>query len=73
MTLEWHQIKIVLLFLLFSSFSYPTALEMISCGKIDVKPLITHRFDLEQTVEAFETSRTGKGGAVKVIIKCCKE
>ena len=56
-----------------SSFSYPTALEMISCGRIDVKPLITHRFDLKDTVDAFETSRTGKDGAVKVIIKCSKE
>ncbi|CAL4115288.1 unnamed protein product [Meganyctiphanes norvegica] len=49
---------------------YPLALEMIASGKVDVKPLITHRFKLEETLQAFETSRTGAGGAVKVIISC---
>ena len=38
--------------------------------QVDVKPLITHRFSLEQTLDAFETARTGAGGAIKVIIKC---
>ena len=38
--------------------------------KVDVKPLITHRFSLEQTLDAFETARTGAGGAIKVMIKC---
>ena len=38
--------------------------------QVDVKPLITHRFSLEQTLEAFETARTGAGGAIKVMIKC---
>ncbi|XP_076056952.1 sorbitol dehydrogenase-like isoform X2 [Oratosquilla oratoria] len=49
---------------------YPVALEMISSGKVDVKPLITHRFALEETIQAFETARTGAGGAIKVIISC---
>lgn len=51
-------------------FSYPTAIELISTGRINVKPLITHRFPLEQAEKAFEITRTGKGGAVKVIIDC---
>ena len=38
--------------------------------QVNVKPLITHRFSLEQTLEAFETARTGAGGAIKVMIKC---
>ena len=38
--------------------------------QVDVKPLITHRFSLEQTLEAFETAKTGAGGAIKVMIKC---
>ncbi|XP_038072107.1 sorbitol dehydrogenase-like isoform X2 [Patiria miniata] len=38
---------------------YPLALEMIASGKVDAKPLITHHFPLEKTLEAFETSRTG--------------
>jgi len=49
---------------------YPTAIAMVASGKVDVKPLITHRFQLEQTLEAFETARTGAGGAIKVMIKC---
>jgi len=49
---------------------YPTAIEMVASGKVDVKPLITHRFKLEETLDAFETARTGAGGAIKVVIKC---
>jgi hypothetical protein len=28
------------------------------------------RFKLEETLEAFETAKTGAGGAIKVMIKC---
>lgn len=49
---------------------YPAALEMIASGKINLKPLITHRFKLEESHKAFETARTGAGGAVKVMISC---
>lgn len=51
-------------------FSYPIALEMIASKKIDVRPLVTHRFQLEETLKAFETAKTGAGGAIKVIINC---
>jgi L-iditol 2-dehydrogenase len=43
---------------------------MVASGKVDVKKLITHHFKLEETLEAFETSRTGAGGAIKVMIHC---
>merc|ERR1712047_76768 len=49
---------------------YPTAIAMVASGKVDVKPLITHRFKLEETLQAFETAKTGAGGAIKVMIKC---
>lgn len=49
---------------------YPKAIEMVASGRVDVKPLITHRFQLEQTLEAFETAKTGAGNAIKVMIKC---
>lgn len=49
---------------------YPTAIAMVASGKVNVKPLITHRFTLDQTLDAFETARTGAGGAIKVMIKC---
>ena len=43
---------------------------MVASGAVDVKPLITHRYKLEEALEAFETSRTGAGEAVKVMISC---
>lgn len=47
---------------------YPLALEMVASGKIDVKKLITHHFDITETKEAFDTARYGRDGAIKVII-----
>ncbi|KAK4878856.1 hypothetical protein RN001_011362 [Aquatica leii] len=47
---------------------YPTALEMVATGKVNVKPLITHNFKMEDTLSAFHTSRTGEGNAIKVLI-----
>lgn len=49
---------------------YPTALALIASGAVNVKPLVTHHFKLEQSLDAFETSRTGAGGAIKVVIHC---
>ncbi len=43
------------------------AFELIKSGKIDRKPLITHRFPLEKAKEAFETQLNARG-AIKVII-----
>ncbi|XP_061719824.1 sorbitol dehydrogenase-like [Cydia pomonella] len=45
---------------------YPIALAMVASGKINVKPLVTHHFSLEETVEAYETARRGAG--IKVMI-----
>ncbi|XP_019877681.2 sorbitol dehydrogenase-like [Aethina tumida] len=47
---------------------YPTSIEMVKTGKVNVKPLITHHFTLEQTVQAFETAKTGAGNPVKILI-----
>lgn len=49
---------------------YPTALNLVASGAVDVKPLITHRFALKETLNAFETALTGAGGAIKVLINC---
>lgn len=51
-----------------SSLSYATSLDLVATGKINVKPLITHHYTLEQTLEAFETAKTGTGNPIKVMI-----
>jgi L-iditol 2-dehydrogenase len=43
------------------------ALSLISEGLIEVDPLITHRFDIEESAEAFRLARAGVG-VMKVII-----
>lgn len=50
--------------------SFPVAIEMMASGRVDVKPLVSHRFPLSAAVEAFETaaSKRGSDGAVKVMI-----
>jgi len=47
---------------------YEAALALVSSGKIDVKPLITHHFDITETKLAFETSKYGYQNAIKVMI-----
>lgn len=36
---------------------YPAALALVSSGKFNVKKLVTHHFDLSETMQAFDTSR----------------
>jgi len=49
---------------------YPAAIGMVASGKVDLKPLVTHRYDLKDAIKAFETARDGTGGAIKVMLKC---
>ena len=51
---------------------YPVALELIASGKVDVKPLVTHRYKLEETLAAFQTAKDQADGAVKVVITCAE-
>ena len=46
--------------------TYPKAVMLVSEGLIDLKPLVTHRFGLEQAQEAFEAASTPAARAVKV-------
>jgi len=39
---------------------------MVASGQVDVKPLITHNYQLEETLQAFQRAKTGEGGAIKV-------
>lgn len=48
---------------------YPTAVDLIASGKIDVKRLITNRFKFEQAENAFELVRQGNESVIKVMIE----
>lgn len=45
---------------------YPAALSLIASGRIDVKPLITHRYTIKESVQAFEMAESGQ--AIKVMV-----
>lgn len=47
---------------------YPAAMEMVKSGKIDVNPLITHRFTIEDSSKAFHVAKTGEGDPIKILI-----
>lgn len=47
---------------------YPKAIRLVSSGLINLKPLVTHRYKLEQAVDAFHTASNWKSGSIKVQI-----
>ncbi|EDV91348.1 sorbitol dehydrogenase [Drosophila grimshawi] len=47
---------------------YSAALALVASGRVNVKRLVTHHFDITETQKAFETSRDGLDGAIKVMI-----
>ncbi len=46
--------------------TYPKGIMLVTEGLIDLKPLVTHRFALEQGREAFEAASNPSAKAVKV-------
>lgn len=52
--------------------TYRTALALMASGRIDVKPLVSHRFPFEEVVEAFSFSAENRGDTVKTIIEGTK-
>lgn len=50
---------------------FPRAVEFLAPGKIQVDPLITHRFALTHALEAFQTAcNKSQTGAIKIILDC---
>ena len=47
--------------------TYPRALELVSRGLVDVRSLVTHRFSLEKSAEAFTLAQRREG--IKVVIE----
>lgn len=51
------------------SNQYPKAIRLVAGGLIDLKPLVTHRFALENAVDAFHVAADPAQGAIKVQIQ----
>ncbi|KAH6915340.1 xylitol dehydrogenase [Coprinopsis sp. MPI-PUGE-AT-0042] len=49
---------------------YPLAIGLVAEGKVDLKPLVTHRFKFEDAPTAFAATRNGKGEDGRGVIKC---
>ncbi|TBU45035.1 xylitol dehydrogenase [Dichomitus squalens] len=48
---------------------YQLAIALVSQGRIDLKPLVTHRYSFDQAAEAFQATRAGKSPDGKPVIK----
>jgi len=46
--------------------TYPKAIALVKEGLVDLKPLVTHRFTLQEANEAFTAASTPSARAVKV-------
>ena len=49
--------------------TWPRAIRLVQSGVIDMKKLVTHRFDIEDAIKAFETAADPRTGAIKVQIQ----
>jgi len=49
---------------------YPTAISLLASGRINLKPMITHRYPLEKVKDAFDHAISGRDGAVKIMLNC---
>ena len=45
---------------------FDAAIEMLSTGKVDATPIITHRFPLDDIAEAFQVAADKSSGSIKV-------
>jgi 2-desacetyl-2-hydroxyethyl bacteriochlorophyllide A dehydrogenase len=48
---------------------YERSLELIRTGRVDLEPIVTHRFALEDARDAFEVASTKRDGAIKVLLE----
>ena len=51
------------------SRDFPLAMQWLAEGRIDVIPIITHRFPLVDIQQAFELFRDRRDGVIKVIVE----
>lgn len=50
------------------NFSYPTALNLVASGRINVLQTVSHRFSLEDAIKAYVTAKENPTTALKVVI-----
>ena len=48
---------------------YPRAIQLVSTGAINLKPLATHSFSLQQTAAAFDLQANHRDGVIKSVIE----
>ena len=48
---------------------YERSIELVRSGRIDLGPMVTHRFALDDIAAAFETAASKAEGAIKVIVR----
>jgi threonine dehydrogenase-like Zn-dependent dehydrogenase len=48
--------------------TFPTGVNLLASGKVDLKPLISKRFSLQQTPEAFEYVVANRSTCVKAVV-----
>ena len=48
---------------------YERSLELVRSGRVDLGPLVTHTFGLEQAATAFQTASSKADGAIKVLVE----
>jgi len=53
----------------FGPGDYPLAIALVAQGKIDLRPLVTHRFAFTDAINAFKTARAGKSEDGRDLIK----
>jgi L-iditol 2-dehydrogenase len=48
--------------------TYPRAIALLAAGRLDVMPLVTHRFPFNQVCEAFAFALSNRASAIKVMV-----
>lgn len=49
-------------------FSYPTALNLVASGRVNLLQTVSHNFTLEDAVKAYTTAKENPMTALKVVI-----
>jgi threonine dehydrogenase-like Zn-dependent dehydrogenase len=47
-------------------FTFPSAIELLASGRVDVRPMVTHTFRLDEAAQAFDVVARGSGLKVQI-------